>query len=212
MKGKVMNNTSINIARILYEAYPHSDLLPIDPGWDCCELAVLLERVTTHDIGDGLFRFMVVEIVEGGESTLAGAIRVMHQARQDIEAVLHALQAAQADFENNREESQDIRHEKPKQPCQDDISNMENLSSYCAAADYLAEQGRKIFTGHMDGGLWNGRCMDTYILSKKKNDKVAYEFLLEFGDQYVQGLAADQEEMWQKIKETSAAMLNTKTP
>jgi hypothetical protein len=36
---------------------------------------------------------------------------------------------------------------------------------YGQAADYLAEQGRRIFTGHMNGGLWNARCLDAYLLS-----------------------------------------------
>jgi hypothetical protein len=89
-----MKQEDINIAQILYEAYPHFDLLPIDPGWDCCDLASLLERVTTFDIGDGLFKFIVIEIVEGGESTLDGAIRVIQRARDDVKAVLEALQTA----------------------------------------------------------------------------------------------------------------------
>jgi len=50
--------------------------------------------VNSENIGDGLFKFMVVEIVEGGESTLDGAIRVIERAREDVEAVLQALQAA----------------------------------------------------------------------------------------------------------------------
>jgi hypothetical protein len=41
-----------------------------------------------------LFRFIVVESVEGGESTLDGAIRVLEQAGADIEAVLQALRSA----------------------------------------------------------------------------------------------------------------------
>ena len=40
---------------------------------------------------------MVVEIVEGGESTLAGAIRVLDRAKVDVEAVLQALRDADAD-------------------------------------------------------------------------------------------------------------------
>lgn len=207
-----MDKTSINIARIIYDAYPHSDLLPIDPGWDCCDLAALLERVTTHDIGDSLFRFMVVEIVEGGESTLSGAIRVMERARQDIEAVLQALQATDTEFKSNQEKSQNTDYEEPGQPCQDEISNMDDLSSYCAAAEYVAAEGRKIFTGHMNGGLWNARCLDACILSNKQNNKAAYEFLFKFGDQYAQSLAAEQKEVWLKIKESAAAMLNSKTP
>lgn len=96
-----MANTKkqINIARIIYDAYPHADLLPIDPERDCRSLQTLLARVTGDNIGDGLFTFMVVEIIEGGESTLNGAIRVLEQAKSDVEAVLQALQEVQADQE-----------------------------------------------------------------------------------------------------------------
>ena len=86
----------INIARIVYDAYPHADLLPIDAERDCRSLQDLLARVTGENIGDGLFTFMVVEIIEGGESTLKGAIRVLEQARADVEAVLQALRDADA--------------------------------------------------------------------------------------------------------------------
>jgi hypothetical protein len=93
----IRSREEINIARIVYDAYPHSDLLPIDPGQDCRTLQTLLARVTGENIGDGLFRFMVVEIVEGGESTIRGAIRVLEQAKADVEAVLQALQDTDAD-------------------------------------------------------------------------------------------------------------------
>ena len=91
------NEEQINIARIVYDAYPHADLLPIDPEQDCRTLQTLLARVTGENIGDGLFTFMVVEIVEGGESTLAGAIRVLEQAKVDAEAVLQTLRDASTD-------------------------------------------------------------------------------------------------------------------
>jgi hypothetical protein len=84
----------INIARIVYDAYPHADLLPIDAERDCRSLQTLLAKVTGENIGGGLFTFMVVEIIEGGESTLNGAIRVLEQARADVEAVLEALRDA----------------------------------------------------------------------------------------------------------------------
>lgn len=84
----------INIARIIYDAYPHADLLPLDPDQDCRSLQSLLSKVSGENIGDGLFKFMVVEVIEGGESTLDGAIRVLEQARTDVETVLQALQAA----------------------------------------------------------------------------------------------------------------------
>ena len=86
-----------NIARIVYDAYPNADLLPIEPDRDCRSLQNLFARVTDENIGDGLFTFMVVEMVEGGESTLAGAIRVLEQARADVDAVLQALRNAESD-------------------------------------------------------------------------------------------------------------------
>ncbi len=86
----------INLARIIYDAYPHSDLLPIEPDKDCRNLDVLLAKVSDDNIGDGLFKFIVTEIVEGGEGTLDGAIHVTEQAREDVESVLQALYAANA--------------------------------------------------------------------------------------------------------------------
>ena len=83
----------INIARLVYDAYPDADLLPVDPEKDCRDLQTMLAKVNSKNIGDGLFKFMVVEIIEGGESTLDGAIRVLERARADVEAVLQALQA-----------------------------------------------------------------------------------------------------------------------
>ena len=84
----------INIARMVYDAYPHSDLLPIDAEQDCRTLQTLLSKVTGENIGDSLFKFMVVEIIEGGDSTLDGANRALERAKADIEAVLQALRAA----------------------------------------------------------------------------------------------------------------------
>ena len=95
-----MTKNEINIARIIYDAYPHTDLLPIDPDQDCRNLQTLLSKVTGENIGDGLFKFMVIEIIEGGESTLDGAIRVMERAREDVEAVLRALRTASVNQNN----------------------------------------------------------------------------------------------------------------
>ena len=44
-----------------------------------------------------MFKFMVVEIIEGGDSTLDGAIQVLEQSKADVEAVLKALRDAGAD-------------------------------------------------------------------------------------------------------------------
>ena len=84
----------INIARIIYDAYPHCDLLPIEPDTDCQNLETLLDKVTSENIGDDLFKFIVTEIVEGGEGTLDGAITVIERGKEDIESVLQALRTA----------------------------------------------------------------------------------------------------------------------
>jgi hypothetical protein len=84
----------VNIARIVYDAYPHSDLLPLDPEQDCRDLEALFEKVRSSNIGDTLFQFLVFEIVEGGEETLDGAVRVVERARDDVDAVLQALNRA----------------------------------------------------------------------------------------------------------------------
>ncbi len=87
----------INIAKIIYDAYPHADLLPIDPDQDCHSLQSLLSKVTGENIGDSLFKFIVVEIIEGGDSTLDGAIQVLERAKADVEVVLQSLRDAGAD-------------------------------------------------------------------------------------------------------------------
>jgi hypothetical protein len=91
-----------NLARTVYDAYPGSDLLPIDPARDCRSLKALAGRVTRDNIGDGLFRFLVVEIVEGGEGNLDGAIRVVRRAREDVDAVLNALVQVRQEHEGRR--------------------------------------------------------------------------------------------------------------
>jgi hypothetical protein len=93
-----------NIARIVYDSYPHSDLLPLDPAKDCRDLPTLMDRVRPDDIGDSLFRFLVVEIVEGGESTLDGAVRVVRRARDDVEAVLQGLVRARSGKDHDHEQ------------------------------------------------------------------------------------------------------------
>ena len=92
-----------NIARIVYDSYPHSDVLPIDPNTDCRDLRTLMHRGRSDDIGDSLFRFLLVEIVEGGEGTLDGAIRVVRRAKDDVQAVLQGLIRARNKKDHPRE-------------------------------------------------------------------------------------------------------------
>jgi len=75
-------------------------------------------------------------------------------------------------------------------------------------AEYLADEGRNIFIGPMNGGLWNGRILDACIMSKKEGDNAAYEFLLKFGDQYASTLSAEQQHQWQNVKGKAAAVLS----
>jgi len=86
-----MCKSSINLARVIYDAYPDADLLGIDPEQDCRSLDTLYSKVTEDTLGDGLFTFIVVESVEGGEGTVDGAIRVLERAREDITAVLQTM-------------------------------------------------------------------------------------------------------------------------
>lgn len=87
------------------------------------------------------------------------------------------------------------------------LENSAKMANYDAAAQYLADHGREIFTGHMIGGLWNGRCMDACIMSKKQGDKAAYDFLLKFGDQYATNLSVDLQRQWQNIRGQAAGIL-----
>lgn len=81
------------------------------------------------------------------------------------------------------------------------------LVDYEPAAQYLADEGRNIFTGRMNGGLWNARCMDACIISKKQGDKAAYELLLKSGDQFILGLSAGEKLQWQNIKDKAGETL-----
>ena len=85
--------------------------------------------------------------------------------------------------------------------------NSEITVNYDAAAQYLADNGDRIFTGPMNGGLWNARCMDACVMSKKQGDKAAYDFLLKFGEQYASNLSVDQQHRWQSIKDQAANIL-----
>jgi hypothetical protein len=88
-----------------------------------------------------------------------------------------------------------------------DWDDNQEMANYEAAAQYLADNGEKVFTGPMKGGLWNGRCLDACIISKKQGDKVAYEFLIKFGDQYISSLSEEHHRCWQQIKDHAASLL-----
>lgn len=88
-----------------------------------------------------------------------------------------------------------------------DLSKNADEANYRAAAEYLAEQGRKIFTGRLNGGFWNAKCMDAHILSKKAGNKKAYQLLINFGDELSSCLPLSVQNRWNALKGKAAAML-----
>ena len=80
----------MNLAQILYDAYPHSDLLPIDPQSDLKDIKTLHRKVASTNIGDGLFAFLAIELDEGSGNA-DEAIRLLQQASHDVEEVLQAV-------------------------------------------------------------------------------------------------------------------------
>ncbi len=100
----------------------------------------------------------------------------------------------------NSEEPQIIDLEKAKESCRDE---------YCKAAEYLAELGRRVYLGPMEGGIWNGACLTACIMSHKQDDKAAYEYLLKIADKYSTCLTDDQKQILQEIKKNAAAFLKS---
>ena len=142
--------------------------------------------------------FRVVYIIDVNAGDVREAAEYTHRIMTDPESlrpILHVI-----DFKGNSTEV-DLSVDNVIQ------DHSTNTADYEAAAQYLADQGDRIFTGPMKGGLWNGRCLDACIMSKKQDDKAAYEFLIKFGDQYASSLSADQQRQWQEIKDHAASLL-----
>lgn len=81
------------VAETLYDAYPNSDLLPIDPprpGETIGDFAVRAEHA-----GDTLFLFLCREACDGDEVDAAEYLNRLERAIGDIEAVRDAFQAAE---------------------------------------------------------------------------------------------------------------------
>ena len=142
--------------------------------------------------------FRVVYMIDVNSGDIREAARYTHRIMTDpdsLRPVLNVVDSAgnvtEVDLSEDDSGSNDV----------------DKTSNYEAAAQYLADQGKLLFTGPMNGGLWNGRCLDAAIMSKKQGDKVAYEFLLKFGDQYASTLSADQQRQWQTIKDQAALRL-----
>ena len=142
--------------------------------------------------------FRVVYIIDVNSSDVREAAEYTHRIMTDPESlppVLHVI--------DSNGKSTEVDLSKDSADCNDN----DETADYEPAAQYLADNGDRIFTGPMKGGLWNGRCLDACIMSRKQGDKVAYEFLIKFGDQYVSSLSDDEKCKWQEIKDHSAGLL-----
>ena len=142
--------------------------------------------------------FRVVYIIDVNSGDIREAAEYTHRIMSDPESlrpVLHVI--------DSNGKSTEVDLSKDSADCDDN----EETADYELAAQYLADNGDKVFTGPMKGGLWNGRCLDACIMSKKQGDKAAYELLIKFGDQYVLSLSDDEKRKWQEIKDHAAGLL-----
>jgi hypothetical protein len=142
--------------------------------------------------------FRVVYIIDVNAGDVREAAEYTHRIMTDpdsLRPVLHVIDTKGNSTEVDLSKDITVRDEN------------EEMADYEPAAQYLADQGTQVFTGPMKGGLWNGRCLDACIMSKKQGDKVAYDFLIKFGDQYASSLSADQQRQWQEIKDQAAGLL-----
>jgi hypothetical protein len=96
---------ALNLAKVIYDAYPDSDLLPcIDPEKDLVSLEALYNAVRRYGdkLGDSMFRFIVIEAWEGSEQTvgsrpIANVIDALDCGSEDLRDVLVALEEARDD-------------------------------------------------------------------------------------------------------------------
>ena len=142
--------------------------------------------------------FRVVYIIDVNSGDVREAAEYTHRIMSDPESlrpILHVI--------DSKGKSTEVDLSKDSA----DRNNHDKTADYEPAAQYLADNGDRIFTGPMKGGLWNGRCLDACIMSKKQGDKVAYEFLIKFGDQYISSLSEEHQRRWQEIKDHAADLL-----
>ena len=89
----------MNIARIIYDYFPDSDMLPIDPEVDCKDLKTLYDKITgmgTSELGDNLFRCIVVEVYEAGQLQSGSidkdlVIHCLCRLEDDLSQVINAI-------------------------------------------------------------------------------------------------------------------------
>ena len=142
--------------------------------------------------------FRVVYIIDVNSGDVREAAEYTHRIMTDPHSLPPVLYIINS---NGKSTQVDLSKD-----CVGGVDNRKTVN-YEAVAQYLADNGEKVFTGPMKGGLWNGRCLDACIMSKKQDDKAAYEFLIKFGDQYASSLSEEKQLQWQQIKEKAASLL-----
>jgi hypothetical protein len=188
--------TASDQTRALCAACEESYSWGVQHGTMVCE-GLKIDPPPKEEGDEPLFRVVYIIDVDAGD--VREAAEYTHRIMSDPESlrpILHVI--------DSKGNSTEVDLSK------DDADRDDNgkTANYEAAAQYLADQGDRIFTGPMKGGLWNGRCLDACIMSKKQGDKAAYEFLIKFGDQYVLSLSDDEKRKWQSIKDHAAGLLN----
>jgi len=91
--------TKVNLAKVIYHSYPNHAELPIDPDKDCKDLNTLynvVKGMPPAELGDGLFRFIVIEAKEASEQDDGSfdpqrVMAVLGNAMTDIEFVINGI-------------------------------------------------------------------------------------------------------------------------
>jgi hypothetical protein len=200
-ENKAVKEVSVSVktasdqVRSLCAACEEAYLWGVQQGSMICE-GLKIDPPPKEEGDEPLFR--VVYIIDVNSGDIREAAEYTHRIMSDPESmrpVLHVIDS------NGKSTEVDLSKDSA------DRNNNDKTADYEPAAQYLADNGDCIFTGPMKGGLWNGRCLDACIMSKKQGDKVAYEFLIKFGDQYVSSLSEEHHRRWQEIKDHAASLL-----
>jgi hypothetical protein len=81
----------MNIAKTIYESYPDSDLLEIDPETDLEDLDTLYAKIGPG-FGDALFEHIVSEAKEGAEGDVDLTIHLLERSVRDLQSVIAGLE------------------------------------------------------------------------------------------------------------------------
>jgi len=84
--------TDINIAKILYDSYPGSKFLFVQDPSEHNDIKTFKNEVNNHNIGDGLFKFIVVETFEVMDDKTKPTAKDVIEASIAIDRAIDQLQ------------------------------------------------------------------------------------------------------------------------